>query len=421
MCCTLYQVFIDNNLFHNRYKSYSKYQKKASDTKYMRQTYISGKVEPSLLNNEKVPHFLMELSIQQYNVIKNNSIHVSGVNFITPQTHMQKTEFSNYSNIEIGCNLSHKNITGSLNLNIDRIKKNMVIITMDKSECMTSRSNVEVINSTINDAHFKGSGVVIVMMAKKGGKVDEHHQDKRIQWQRLVIEMCRYCKNNILKSKMVSHHDSKGEIFSFGYQGIFKKIDNSTVGLYANKYRYEEDQQFKIDDIARELLKHVGTEMHVATKRLSKMVVHIDRLILPSIDVAFEMQQTYGDINLHKINGGNSAMWKTNVCVNATTGQFHTENDTSYTVITVPVQDYRKQKEDGNTYEFQFRLNDNTNIVLPMIPELTFLFSGTFVTHRQACNSNTTENSEPFVNLSSYGNERLFTHIRKSFFRNINK
>ena len=114
-------------------------------------------------------------------------------------------------------------------------------------------------------------------------------------------------------------------------------------------------------------------------------------------------------------------MWKTNVCVNATAGQFHTEKDTSYTIITVPMQDYGKQKREGNTYEFQFRLDDNNCIVLPMTPELTFIFSGIFVTHRQACNSKTSNNLEPFINLSSYGNERLFNHICKSFFRNINK
>ena len=110
--------------------------------------------------------------------------------------------------------------------------------------------------------------------------------------------MCRYCKANILKSKMVNHHDSRGETFSFGYQGIFKKIYNSSVGLYANRCKYEDDRQLEVEDIAKELEENVGNEMHIATQRLFRMVVNIEKLILPSIDVANEMQQKYGDINL---------------------------------------------------------------------------------------------------------------------------
>ena len=111
-------------------------------------------------------------------------------------------------------------------------------------------------------------------------------------------------------------------------------------------------------------------------------------------------------------------MWDTNVCVNASTGEFHTEKDTSYTLITVPQQDFKSQKYSGNVYNFLFKLNHNNLLSLPLTPDLSLLFSGTFLTHRQKGNYSQDKSSKPFVNLSSYGNQRLFTHIRKSFFRN---
>ena len=105
------------------------------------------------------------------------------------------------------------------------------------------------------------------------------------------------------------------------------------------------------------------------------------------------------------------------MCVNASTGDFHTEKDTSYTLITVPSQEIKEQKKIGNEYSFLFKLNANTTISLPLSIDLTFLFSGMFISHRQRGNNSKKKEDSPFINLSSYGNQRLFTHIRKSFSR----
>ena len=72
-------------------------------------------------------------------------------------------------------------------------------------------------------------------MAIKATKISPQIQNKRVKWARLLIEMCQYCKVNILKSNIVSHHGSLGDIYSFGYQGLFKLVGENSVGLYGVK------------------------------------------------------------------------------------------------------------------------------------------------------------------------------------------
>ena len=127
--------------------------------------------------------------------------------------------------------------------------------------------------------------------------------------------------------------------------------------------------------------------MSVASKTLSNVVEYADRLFLPMLDIASKMQVTYGNISLNKDKKKCSSMWNTNVCINASTDEFHTENDTSYTLITVPAQKSKEQHVCGNMYFFLFKLNEDLIISLPMTPDLSFIFSGTYLSHRQEGNN----------------------------------
>ena len=44
--------------------------------------------------------------------------------------------------------------------------------------------------------------------------------------------MCDHYKINILESNIVSYREYRHNIHSYGYQGIFIQVQNSTVGLY---------------------------------------------------------------------------------------------------------------------------------------------------------------------------------------------
>ena len=71
---------------------------------------------------------------------------------------------------------------------------------------------------------------------------------------------------------------------------------------------------------------------------------------------------------------------------------------------------------------FIFKINDETNISFNMLSHTSFMFSGTMLTHRQHCNDGykskqKREGINPFFNVASYGNEKLFRHIRTSLNR----
>ena len=65
---------------------------------------------------------------------------------------------------------------------------------------------------------------------------------------------------------------------------------------------------------------------------------------------------------------------------------------------------------------FLFNVNGHRHIALPMSCKLTFICLGMLLTHRQSID--TVNRIGSFMNVTSYGNKRLFTHMRQSFKRN---
>ena len=79
----------------------------------------------------------------------------------------------------------------------------------------------------------------------------------------------------------------------------------------------------------------------------------------------------------------------------------HTENDNTYTVVSVPKQSAAQEKLGDHI--FIFELKNKETLGIEMAPGLSFLFSGKFLTSRQAVNENLVSN-ETFINFASYGN-----------------
>ena len=48
---------------------------------------------------------------------------------------------------------------------------------------------------------------------------------------------------------------------------------------------------------------------------------------------------------------------------------------------------------------------------------VTFLFSGRYLIHRQICNNNMGGTNNTFYNVGSYGNKRLYDHLKASIRR----
>ena len=104
-----------------------------------------------------------------------------------------------------------------------------------------------------------------------------------------------------------------------------------------------------------------------------------------------------------------------NLCLNAETGQPHTECDSSYTIICVQNQNLNNHiPGNKNTACIQLVVNPKTTISIPMTVGTIFTYSGYLLTHRQQI-INKDLNQKPFVNIVSYNSKHLFENMMKSF------
>ena len=80
-------------------------------------------------------------------------------------------------------------------ISLDRMKRRLYLITMRKEECVKCTSDVEVLNTRLSlnrrkqhKATYKGSGIVVLMIAIKGTKISPEIQNNRVKWATLIIE-----------------------------------------------------------------------------------------------------------------------------------------------------------------------------------------------------------------------------------------
>ena len=126
-----------------------------------------------------------------------------------------------------------------------------------------------------------------------------------------------------------------------------------------------------------------GHEINRAIKSLQRRFRNIHLLISPIITAVDSLQKIVGDVNLKKLTTSENGSWQFSVCVNATTALCHTERDCTYTVITVPNQHAEKRIKSKNIPNFCFKLNEKQNVTLCYDYNLSFVFSGYYITHNQ--------------------------------------
>ena len=182
------------------------------------------------------------------------------------------------------------------------------------------------------------------------------------------------------------------------------KIDhkNSSVELYGSKKGKGKD------DCLCFIEEKLSVTLEQAVLLQSELFHHCSNMLSPVMDVAEGLQDEYGDINVQSGRLSDFGLYSAQTCVNAFTRDFHTEFDQGPTLICVP-----DQKEDKmNKYNFCFHIISDTIIQITMTQKLIFVFSAFFLTHRQECK---TAGTTPFVNICSFCNKKLFSHVRKSY------
>ena len=235
-------------------------------------------------------------------------------------------------------------------------------------------------------------------------------------WNQEDYSRIKKCKPNILQSS--NHHKSSGYYASFGNKGSFDKVVSSSVGQYVSKKSTSFDKQININKEATLYEQYTADEISRSVKDIKTFLPNIKSIISPVLDTCFELQSAIKDINIKEGYASNDGCWQSSLCVDAVTGEFHNEQDCTYTLISVPKQETIESNKKCNKYHFLFKLTENRRLNIALHPGVSFIFSGALLTHRQHSVENNTMKNEQFFNVASYGNKRLFNHIKKSFNNN---
>ena len=107
------------------------------------------------------------------------------------------------------------------------------------------------------------------------------------------------------------------------------------------------------------------------------MIPTVKEHIAPMLNVIHNLQSDVLDLNMKRTSLSDHGMWQNYFFVNCQTTDLHTENNCTYTVVTVP-----NQKEKTVPY-FIFEFKKGFTFGLQMDHGLSFLFSGQYLFHRQ--------------------------------------
>ena len=297
-------------------------------------------------------------------------------------------------------------------MKMDNIKGGVIVFTtsykdvetyvMDGSLHLVDSTHRTATNDYVDNKHTL-SGVILL------GMITLQKQHKGIiSWNSGHNTLMGKHKATVITSDG-KHHGSHGKYYSYGNKANFCQNDLSTIGQYASKpCAYKSHLKgLCIEELSQ-------MEMQLSVKQLSIHLPILHKLLSPVVSIANEMQSDIGTINLKETTASDEGIWQTCMCINAQTIEFHTEMDCTYTLIHVPDQDV---SENNSEYHFMFQLSTLTNVSIHMKPGLSFMFSGQFLTHRQSSNNIEADTKGNFINFASYGNARLYRHIRNSFER----
>ena len=92
---------------------------------------------------------------------------------------------------------------------------------------------------------------------------------------------------------------------------------------------------------------------------------------------------------------------------------FHTEDNCTYTIIKAPNNERTPKMKVKKKYNLIFQLNRRHCIGLTITDGVSFLFSGSVLTHRQISKTLPLCNNGLSFNVPPYVDKRLFTHIEK--------
>ena len=223
----------------------------------------------------------------------------------------------------------------------------------------------------------------------------------------------KFMTNQLSGKQFKKHFNSSGKVYSYGHTARYDAVDKE--GLSFQKYATKSD--IKSNKVFEDTINHLIVEQNRLIAMMERYYLNLKKIFCPDISKlhwqfeldndnisVFKQLNKYGIINFH-------------ICINAQTDEFHTEHDSSYTILTVPRQTEVDWKKQGA--RFQFQVNENLKFQLPMTPCVGIFFSGYLLTHRQQISTKNPTGFD-FINFGTYCNRRLFNNMMMSFRRQVN-
>ena len=132
-----------------RSKRFDERKSSKIEVQLTKEAYLNDMVSSTFMIYDNSPHFLMELSKHEYSMIQKYCIHVGGINFVQSKQGSNKKTHTTFESVKYGAYVSRHTHEGKEMLNLNRTKRKMNLITMNKSECEKSPSNVHIINTCL--------------------------------------------------------------------------------------------------------------------------------------------------------------------------------------------------------------------------------------------------------------------------------
>ena len=257
---------------------------------------------------------------------------------------------------------------------------------------------------------YRPSGIIVLFMCKL--QTDKYTTE--YTWGQKEANILKTCKNNIITGH--SHHfGSSGNYYSYGNRANYGMINNSSVTQYVSKKYSNKERTLKAATNAAILDDRASEEMKNGIMALTTIIPNLKEYIAPTLNVIYDIQSTIGDIHMKKTTVSDYGMWQLAVGETCQTSNLHVEDDCTYTIICTPSQDYSAISQ--SEYNFLFEIKKGVTIGIKLERGVTLLYSGKYLMHRQMHNESIQGESNIFFNFASYGNERLYNHLKASIKR----
>lgn len=214
----------------------------------------------------------------------------------------------------------------------------------------------------------------------------------------IFIKQAELAKPNLEKMmKKGFHHGSTGKYFCFGSRGGIKKDNGCSVGQYADHNKTASQNCISaMDKVFKDLRAKVKENLGCDVLNIMATQLHATHNMFPGANNDLKGRM--------KLFSGLASIF---MCFDAATEQMHTEKDWTYTVVTLPQQQWN-HKGSEHQLTFNFSFSEKQSIQVQMVPGTIILYHGALVFHRQQHKGISNETDTPCcLNLSGYANGKL--------------